>query len=1481
LSYAFISKIQSQSFKACLAALCLVMTLMVSLPESPATAATPSTTAVAAGGRTNCAIRTGGVAYCWGANTYGQIGDGTTTTRSTPTLVSGNYTWASISTVYNTNDSMAETCGVTTAGAAYCWGSNTYGQIGDGTTTPHSVPTLISGGYTWASIAVGERHVCGVTTSNVGYCWGDNTDGQIGDNTVTQRTAPTLVNGGYTWSKIATGWYFSCGWTTSGSGYCWGSNTYGQIGDNTVAQRNIPTAINGSYTWASISTGSIDTCGVTTSHVGYCWGDNTNGQIGDNAATQRNVPTLINGGFSWASISEGAQNSCGVTTSGTGYCWGDNVNGEVGDGTTTQRKVPTALVSSFTWSYISAGPSISDDDTNCGITTGSLTLCWGYNNYSQIGDSTSTSRSVPTGVLWANVNTTASVAAGAETNCAVRNGGIAYCWGNNAYGQVGDGTTTARMSPTIVLGGYVWASISTQVSPTNSTATTCGVTTSGAGYCWGKNGKGQVGDGTTTQRLVPTLVSGGYTWASITVGIWDTCGVTTTGAGYCWGFNTAGEVGDTTTSQRTSPTLITGSHTWSSLSEGNSTTSVSTPALLTGSWSSINTGMWDSCGFLTTGAGYCWGYNHYGEVGNNSTTEVHVPTSINGGYNWAQMSEGNQTTCGTTTTGAGYCWGYNGVGQIGDNTVTSHSVPTAVNGGYTFASIQAGLEDSTNGTSCGVTTGSSIYCWGYNNIEQVGDQTTTNRSVPTAVVWTYTSPVTQISAGGQTNCALKNGNAFCWGDNTYGEIGDGTTTSRTSPTLVGGGYTWESISTFNDSYPGDNVATTCGITTSGTAYCWGANKEGEVGDGTTTQRNSPTLVSGGYTWASISVGWRDVCGVTTSGIGYCWGYNLWGEVGDNTQTQRNSPTLVSGGYTWASISSGDQDACGITISGTGYCWGVNSYGQVGDNTTTNRFVPTALYSGGPWASINVGTLTACGVTTTGAGYCWGRNTNGEIGDNTTTAHSVPTSVNGGYTWASISNGRFDSCGVTTAGAGYCWGMNGNGEIGNGNTTTVHVPTAVLGGLTLGSISAGAVGAGDNTNCGVTRGGAPYCWGSNSKSQVGDGTTTNQNVPTAVVWPNSAPNAPTSLAQYKSNGVTSIGTGTWMNQTTAVFSASVSDADAGDIDALCIEIVPASGSFTSNSATCGSPVVSGNTVSISLTNLPDAAYKWQAETVDTNGLFSSWTSFNSGSMGFGVDTTAPTTGTVFDGSSAGSESIFSTTSLSSLSCNWAGFADAGSGIASYDYSIGTSPGLTDVAGWTNVSAATTLVTANSLSLRTSQTYFCNVRANDNLSYQSSVVSSSGQLVAPLLTFTISSNSVVFSALKAANSYTDTKTLTLTTSTNGYGGYLVHTYETGALSDGTHTIADYSSSSSSPSAWSGTGFGFTVSGGASVAGFASGTKYAHFGSSASPDTPVSHSGPITATSISNEQETMTLKVASTSAQPAGVYKNVVVMSCTGIF
>jgi alpha-tubulin suppressor-like RCC1 family protein len=193
-----------------------------------------------------------------------------------------------------------------------------------------------------------------------------------------------------------------------------------------------------------------------------------------------------------------------------------------------------------------------------------------------------------------------------------------------------------------------------------------------------------------------------------------------------------------------------------------------------------------------------------------------------------------------------------------------------------------------------------------------------------------------MSGGHWHTCGVtSSGSAYCWGHNLFGQLGDGTTTDRTTPVAVSGGLTFEAVSADNSH--------TCGVTSSGSAYCWGLNSAGKLGDGTTTRRyTTPVAVSGGLTFEAVSAGRYHTCGLTTGGSAYCWGDNGYGQLGDGTTTDRTTPVAVSGGLTFEAVSAGGGHTCGVTSSGSAYCWGSNFYGGLGDGTTNPSYIPVRV-----------------------------------------------------------------------------------------------------------------------------------------------------------------------------------------------------------------------------------------------------------------------------------------------------------------------------------------------------------------------------------------------------------------------------------------------------------------------------------------------------------------------------------------------------------
>lgn len=390
-----------------------------------------------------------------------------------------------------------------------------------------------------------------------------------------------------------------------------------------------------------------------------------------------------------------------------------------------------------------------------------------------------------------------------------------------------------------------------------------------------------------------------------------------------------------------------------------------------------------------------------------------------------------------------------------------------------------------------------------------------------------------------------------------------------------------------------------------------------------------------------------------------------------------------------------------------------------------------------------------------------------------------------------------------------------------------------------------------------------------------------------------------LQQWNATNTAQVPTAYNTKGTSFTVVGQMSDNDATDTLTMCVEVQLISVAFTANGVdtACGSPVAfSGSWVptTVLVTGLVDgSSYHWRARVKDLAGQYGPFLAYGANSdvvtaaIDIIMDNTAPAVGTVLDGPTNAVDSTYNTGSLSSLSCNWSGFTDSSSGIASYDVSIGTSAGATDVS--TGVTGATSgwflgvtspYTTASVLTLHTSQRYYCNVRATDAVGNVSATASSNGQFVAPTLTFT-STSAVNFVNLNSINSYTDSKTVNLTISTNAYAGYTVKQWATSQLTAGSKTVAWYSGTYAAPTTWSGTGFGYTTND-TSIASnvFATGTKYARFATTGPGDIVAQHTSAVAGTSIS-DTPTLTFKLVVPSSQTAGRYTTTVVYSCVATY
>ena len=350
---------------------------------------------------------------------------------------------------------------------------------------------------------------------------------------------------------------------------------------------------------------------------------------------------------------------------------------------------------------------------------------------------------------------TTHIVAGDSHACMLTSGGGVKCWGYNGYGQLGDGTTTNRETAVDVVG-----LTSGVIALAGGDHHTCAITSAGGLKCWGRNAYGQLGDGTNTNRTTPVDVSGlGSGVVFVSAGTEDTCALTSAGGVKCWGYNANSQLGDGTTTNRNTPVDAVG---------------------LTSGVSDVAAGDYHTCVIISsTGGVKCWGHNANGQLGNGTTTNSTTPVDVTGLTSGVQSITAHyHHTCALTTGGGVKCWGYNGNGMLGDGTTTNRSTPVNVSG---LTSGVAAIADGQSFHSCAITSGGAAKCWGYNGNGMLGDGTYTQRLTSVDVLG-LSSGVKEMVGGDYFTCALMETELVsCWGYNASGQLGDGTTTQRNTP----------------------------------------------------------------------------------------------------------------------------------------------------------------------------------------------------------------------------------------------------------------------------------------------------------------------------------------------------------------------------------------------------------------------------------------------------------------------------------------------------------------------------------------------------------------------------------------------------------------------------------------------------------------------------------------------------------------------------
>jgi alpha-tubulin suppressor-like RCC1 family protein len=361
---------------------------------------------------------------------------------------------------------------------------------------------------------------------------------------------------------------------------------------------------------------------------------------------------------------------------------------------------------------------------------------------------------------------------------------------------------------------------------------------------------------------------------------------------------------------------------------------------------------------------WTWGSGVGGALGDNTLVSKSSPVSVVGGFtDWCQVSVGGNQPGGAAVrqNGTAWAWGYGGQGRLGDNTVANKSSPVSVVGGFTDW-CQVSVSTNIHQFTLAVRQNGTAWGWGNNCNGRLGDNTTVSKSSPVSVVGGFTDWC-QVGAGANHALAVRqNGTVWAWGDGGNGQLGDNTTGNKSSPVSVVGGFTdW--------CHASGGIWHSIAIRQNGTVWSWGSGTQGRLGDNTASAiiKPSPVSVVGGFTdWCRVSAGRVNSLGIRTNGTAWAWGGNCAGQLGDNTTVNKSSPVSVVGGFTnWCQVSGGNYHSLGLRQNGTAWAWGTNACGQLGDNTVVSKSSPVSVVGGyTDWCQVSAGYGMSAGIRTT-------------------------------------------------------------------------------------------------------------------------------------------------------------------------------------------------------------------------------------------------------------------------------------------------------------------------------------------------------------------------------------------------------------------------------------------------------------------------------------------------------------------------------------
>jgi len=986
--------------------------------------------AVSGGSQHSLALTSDGQVFAWGDNNSGQLGDNSTTSSFVPVAVGGDLAGKTVVAIEEGGSnfmwgSISHSLALTSDGQVFAWGDNSFGQLGSNSTAGSSVPVAISGdlaGRSVVAIAAGGKHSLALTSDGQVFAWGDNSFGQLGNNTTTSSLIPVAVNMsgslvGKTVVAIAAGASHSLVVTSDGQAFAWGDNNSGQLGSSITTSSPVPVAVDISGMLAGkslveIDAGDMHSLALTSDGQIFAWGANWQGQLGDGTTTNSAVPLAVSGdlaGKTVAAIEAGAFYSLALTSDGQIFGWGENIGGQLGNVNMMNSPVPVAM----------PFDGVLQGRTVTGLTAGN------WHSMAMLGAIAPTVTSQP-------ANRTS------------------YEGSNASFSVSASGTPAASVQWQVSTNGSAGPFVDITGNPTATTGRLklSGITLAQNGSAYRAVFTNLSGSVTSSPALlavqeVPNISATIHSITDIPFS-GDSISVAAT-LSLTLGFEPAPGT-NLTIIKNTGTEFLDG--TYSNIPQGGTfalTYNGKTYNFIANYYGGNGRSLvlqWP-CAELAA-----WGDNNSGQLGcGNIPPGPPVPVAVDmsgvlAGKTFLAVSGGSQHSLALTSDGQVFAWGDNNSGQLGDNSTTSSFVPVAVSGdlaGKTVVAIEAGGMHSLALTAEG-----QVFAWGDNGAGQLGNNSTTSSPVPVAVSGVMAGKTVVAIAAGMSHCLAltSDGQVFAWGMNYSGQLGNNSTASSPVPVAVDmsgvlAGKTVVAIAS------GDMHS--IAMTSDGQVFAWGHNGNGQLGDGGWMDSPAPVAVSmtgvlTGKTAVAIAAGGVHSLALTAEGQVFAWGANWQGQLGNGTTTNSAVPLAVSGdlaGKTVAAIEAGAFYSLALTSDGQIFGWGDNMARQLGNVNMMNSPVPVAM----PFDAVLQG-RTVTGLT---AGNWHSMAMLGAIAPTVTSQPANRTSYVG-------LNASFTASASGTPAASVQWQVSTNGVGGpfvdiNGNPTAT-TRTLRLSGITL-------------------------------------------------------------------------------------------------------------------------------------------------------------------------------------------------------------------------------------------------------------------------------------------------------------------------------------------------------------------------------------------------------------------------------------------------